>query len=558
MTEVSDGQIQTTTLDHLGLVAAICQDLKIAQRIDDRLSCNSQRKVSPGRAVVAMILNGLGFTNRRLYLTNQFFCSKAIERLLGPDLEAKDMTDYTLGHALDDIFDYGSSKLFAEVAFGIAIENNLLEDKNHLDTTSILVHGAYEVDDDPKTIEVKHGFSKDHRPDLKQVVLSLVVNGASSIPLWMDALDGNNSDKESFHETIKKVEDFRAQIDLKGKFKWIADAALYTKERLLKSNDYIWVTRVPENIAEAKNLVEKPDKEIAWMEGEKGYKTAEYKSFYGGIEQRWLLVFSEQAYEREKSTLEKKLKREEEELKQAVWHFGNQEFHCEGDAYKAFEEFKKNYKFHKIRAELVPVSKNPGRGRPKKGVEKIIVGYKLNATFERNQEEVGKLLNKKGRFILATNELDSKTYTNEQILEEYKEQQNVEGGFRFLKDPWFMVDSIFLKSPKRIEALMVIMTLCLLVYNVGQHKLRESLREQNMTLPNQLGKEISNPTLKWIFQIMEGIGVVYFYNQSLSYTIREVITNINDLRKKIIWLFGKNAAWIYGIIHENRNAGLGM
>ncbi len=58
MTEVSDGQIQTTTLDHLGLVAAICQDLKIAQRIDNRLPSHSQRKVSPGRAVVAMILNG--------------------------------------------------------------------------------------------------------------------------------------------------------------------------------------------------------------------------------------------------------------------------------------------------------------------------------------------------------------------------------------------------------------------------------------------------------------------------------------------------------------------
>jgi transposase len=242
MSEVSEGQIQTTALDHLGLVAAICEDLKIAQRIDNRLPCDPQRKVSPGRAVVAMILNGLGFTNRRMYLTSQFFESKAIERLLGPDLNAKDITDHTLGHALDDIAEYGSSKLFAEVAFGIALENNLLEDKNHLDTTSILVHGAYEVNDDPKTIEVVHGFSKDHRPDLKQIVLSLVVNGSSSIPLWMDPLDGNSSDKVSFHDTIKKVEDFRAQIDTNGKFKWIADAALYTKERLLKSNNYVWVS----------------------------------------------------------------------------------------------------------------------------------------------------------------------------------------------------------------------------------------------------------------------------------------------------------------------------
>ncbi len=558
MSEVSKGQIQTAALDHLGLVAAICQDLKIAQRIDDRLQCDSQRKVSPGRAVVAMILNGLGFTNRRLYLTDQFFESKAIERLLGSDLNAKDITDYTLGHALDDIAEYGSSKLFAEVAFGIAIDNNLLEDKNHLDTTSILVHGAYEINDDPKTVEIVHGFSKDHRPDLKQIVLSLVVNGSSSIPLWMEPLDGNSSDKVSFHDTIKKVEDFRAQIDVKGKFKWIADAALYTKEKLLKSNDYVWVTRVPENITEAKALVEKVDEEIAWVEEEGGYKIAEYKSFYGGIEQRWLLVFSGQAYERERKTLEKKLKREEEELKQALWHFGNQEFHCERDARKAFEEFKERYKLHVVMGELVAVDKYSGRGRPKKGEEKVVIGYRMNTAFEKNQKEIAKLLNKKGRFILATNELDSQGYTSKQILEEYKEQQDVEGGFRFLKDPWFMLDSIFLKLPRRIEALMMVMTLCLLVYNVGQYKLRKRLKEDCITLPNQLGKETSNPTLKWIFQIMEGIDVVYFYNESLTITTREVITNLNKLRKKIVCLFGRNATWIYELSYENEASCLGI
>jgi len=558
MSEVSKGQIQTAALDHLGLVAAICQDLKIAQRIDDRLPCDSQRKVSPGRAVVAMILNGLGFTNRRLYLTDQFFESKAIERLLGSDLNAKDITDYTLGHALDDIAEYGSSKLFAEVAFGIAVDNNLLEDKNHLDTTSILVHGAYEINDDPKTVEVVHGFSKDHRPDLKQIVLSLVVNGSSSIPLWMEPLDGNSSDKVSFHDTIKKVEDFRAQIDVKGKFKWIADAALYTKEKLLKSNDYVWVTRVPENITEAKALVEKVDEEIAWVEEEGGYKIAEYKSFYGGIEQRWLLVFSGQAYERERKTLEKKLKREEEELKQALWHFGNQEFHCERDARKAFEELKERYKLHVVMGELVAVDKYRGRGRPKKGTEKVVIGYRINTAFEKNQKEIAKLLNKKGRFILATNELDSQGYTSKQILEEYKEQQDVEGGFRFLKDPWFMLDSVFLKLPRRIEALMMVMTLCLLVYNVGQYKLRKRLKEDGITLPNQLGKETSNPTLKWIFQIMEGIDVVYFYNESLTITTREIITNLNKLRKKIVCLFGRNATWIYELSYENEASCLGI
>ena len=558
MTKVSKGHIQTAALDHLGLVAAVCQDLKIVQRIDDRLHCDCQRKVSPGMAVAAMILNGLGFTNRRLYLTNQFFESKAIERLLGPDLEAKDITDYTLGHTLDDIAEYGASKLFAEVAFGVAMDNNLLQDKNHLDTTSMLVHGAYEVNDDPKTIEVASGFSKAHRPDLKQVVLSLVVNGPSSIPIWMDPLDGNSSDKVSFHETIKRVEDFRAQIDVSGEFKWIADSALYTKDRLLKGNDYVWVTRVPEIITEAKNLVETTDEKISWVEREGGYKTAGYQSSYGGIDQRWLLVFSEQAYQRERKTLEKKLEREEKELQKALWHFGNQEFHCEQDAFKALEKIKKGSPLYTIEAQCVVVSKHASRGKPKKDAEKVVVGYKLDTKFKKNETKIADILNKKGRFILATNELDKERYKDDQILKEYKEQQNVEGGFRFLKDPWFMVDSIFLKLPKRIEALMMVMTLCLLVYNVGQYKLREQLKAHQTTLPNQLGKDVSNPTLKWIFQIMEGVDMVYFYNESLTHTVQEVVANLNKLRRKIIALFGKTAAWIYGIIHENWAECLGM
>jgi transposase len=558
MTDVSEGEIQTITMDHHGLVAAICQDLKIAERIDSRLSSDFRRKVSPGISAVAMIINGLGFTNRTLYLAHQFFESKPIKRLLGVDLKASDITDDALGHALDDIAEYGSSKLFAEVAFGIAIENNLLDSTNHIDTTSLLVHGEYAIEDNPQIIEVAHGFSKDHRPDLKQVVLSLVVNGPSSIPLWMDPLDGNSSDKVSFHESIKKVEAFRSQINLNGHFKWIADSALYTKERLLKNNDYFWVTRVPEIITEAKNLVERPLEDIPWVEAGNGYRISSFDSSYGGIKQRWLLVFSEQAYNREKKTLDKKIIREAERLKQALWHLGNQIFHCEKDALKALEAIKKGYKLHKVSGAVITLNKHASRGRPKKEAEKVAAGYKVEAFFERDIIEIEKILNRKGRFILATNDLDAEGYRDEQILEEYKEQQNVEGGFRFLKDPWFMVDSIFLKLPKRIEALMMIMTLTLLVYNVGQYRLRQQLKAEKTTLPNQLGKQIQNPTLRWIFQVMEGIGLVHFYNESFSSIVREVITNINAVRKKIIYLFGETAARIYGLIPKNCAGSLGM
>lgn len=134
--------------------------------------------------------------------------------------------------------------------------------------------------------------------------------------------------------------------------------------------------------------------------------------------------------------------------------------------------------------------------------------------------------------------------SNEQILIEYKNQQGVERGFRFLKDPWFMVDSVFLKSPRRIEALMVIMTLCLLIYNVAQHKLRTALKTKNETLPNQLNKPIQNPTLKWIFQIMEGVGVLKLFDP-VGVLLREMVTQMDALRTKIVTLFGMTAQKIY-------------
>ena len=98
-----------------------------------------RRIVSAGTAAVAMILNGLGFTNRRLYLTPQFFESKPIERLLDGNITAQNLDDNALGKALDKISAYGSSRLFGEVAFEIALENNLLGSLAHLDSTSMSV-----------------------------------------------------------------------------------------------------------------------------------------------------------------------------------------------------------------------------------------------------------------------------------------------------------------------------------------------------------------------------------------------------------------------------------
>jgi transposase len=547
--EIASESIKTSVLDHHGLVAAVCKDLGIANKIDQKLYTKFDRRriVSAGTAVVALILNGLGFTNRRLYLTPQFFESKPVELLLGEGFTAEQLDDHTLGKMLDEVSDYGASRLFGEIAFEVALENDLLGSIARLDSTSLSVEGQYDRDDGGEVIKLTYGHSKDHRPDLKQAVMSLIVTGSSAIPIWMEPQNGNSSDKTAFHETIKKVRAFQQQLKGCPEFKWVADSVLYTKDKLLNQNDYLWISRVPETITEAKQLVAKRDSDIKWVGCGKGYKISSFTSHYGGIEQRWLLVFSEKAYQREKETFNKKLAKQDKSLQKALWHLGNEHFSCERDAQKSVNQLIKKYPYHVVNLRIEAILKHKKAGRPRMGAQGEQAGYRIISEIMHCTDTIETMLNRKGRFILATNDLDTESFSDQNLLQEYKQQQDVERGFRFLKDPWFMVDSVFLKSPKRIEALMMVMTLCLMIYNVAQYRLRQTLVKQQETLPNQLNKPIQNPTLRWIFQIMEGISVVRFYEKNIRNPVKVFIANLSDLRIKIINFFGRSAQKIYGI-----------
>lgn len=547
--------VKTQVLDHHGLIAATCEELRLGERIDKRLGQRGKRIVSFGKASVAMVLNGLGFTGRPLYLTPQFFENKAMEALLGSGIEAQHLNDDALGDTLDAIAAYGPSKLFAEVAHEVALVEDLLNGLTHVDTTSFSVAGEYAITEaekpeektnNPQVIKLTHGFSKDHRPDLKQAVLSMAVAGGSGVPLWMTPCDGNASDKKTLPETIERVEAFRRAVDCTTPTRWIADCALYTAPNLLKMKDTLWVSRVPETVKEAKALVAKPTEEIAWVPQENGYQTAAFHSNYAGIGQRWLLVFSAQAYQREKKTLYRRLDKQEEALKKRLKHFGNEVFSCEKDAEKALEKHRKSYHLFTLTSSIVPVEKYATRGRPKGNQEKQCVGYRVETAFARNEAAIMQLLNTKGRFILATNDLDKNSYPDERLFADYKSQQTVENGFRFLKNPEFIADTLFLKSAKRIGALMMIMTLCLFVYAIAQHRLRQKLLATNETLPNQLGKFIQTPTLRWIFQLMEGVALVRIMDNANT-CLQIIVANLDHLRKKIIRLFGKCACEIYQI-----------
>lgn len=543
--------ITTQNLDHLGLISSVAQDLGIIGKIDIRLPVSHKNGAiaTMGERVLGMILNGLGFMNDRIYMVSDFFETKPISLLIAPHIRAEHLNDDALGRCLDAIHEYGTTKLFSEIAFEIGSEQKVIGKNAHIDTTSLCLFGEYDDEKKDNIPHITYGFSKDHRPDLKQIILSLTTTGKAGFPIWMEALNGNSSDKSNFHETLRKMTIFQQQLKDAPSFIFVADSALYTPEKLLSAPNLRFITRVPESIKDAKMLCQIPKENLDWIQLKDGYSIVNLGSIYGNIKQRWQLIFSEQAFKREQKTLVNKIETEREQISKDLWRAGIKVYTCKLDANKAAILLLKNLKYHSVVYTIDEVTKYAHAGRSKKGEIPQVIGYKICASLEQNTSKIAKKESTLGRFILATNELDYDCLSDEDILIEYKQQSQVESGFRFIKDPCFQVSSVFLKTPHRIEALMMVMTLCLMVYNMAQFYIRRSLKNNDDTVPNQLKKPINNPTARWIFRMMLGISVVQMKLKDV--VVREFVTNLNSITTKIIRYFGTHAMRIYGVPIED-------
>jgi transposase len=129
--------------------------------------------------VKALVLTGLGFVQQRLYLTAQFFGKMPTDRLIGEEVRPEHLNDDVLGRALDDLYDYGVTELFRDLATHAAEKLGLTSRFAHLDATSFSFEGEYDSDrgsNEPSedgVIRVQQGYSRDNRPDLNQVVLDM-------------------------------------------------------------------------------------------------------------------------------------------------------------------------------------------------------------------------------------------------------------------------------------------------------------------------------------------------------------------------------------------------
>lgn len=283
---------------------------------------------------------------------------------------------------------------------------------------------------------------------------------------------------------------------------WLAKAYQWTgltsiiKSRCVKETiedldiqGQLFITRVPQTLKEAKLLV-KQAPTLHFTPISPGYEGVSYDSHYGDVAQR------------------------------------------------AIEKWRDKQPVCDVEAHISEIGVYTGAGRPKREQLPERIEYQIADALFTPLVSRKAALQQLGLFIIATNDVsDHLDMAN--LLSSYKAQKNVEKGFRFLKSPDFLTSAIYLKKPERIEALLMVMTCCLMVYAVLEYQIRKTLVDKNCYFPDMKYKTAQRPTAQWVFQYFEDITIMYLPDKS------PIVANMEPRNQTIVDCLGPKYQKIY-------------
>ncbi len=567
-------------LDHLPIIGQILRALRIREHVDARIEHDPRSHVTAGECVEALIVAIL-LGKHTLYRVDELLAPYDLEVAFGWKGEALHFNDTRLAKALDDLFAAGPSAVHASVV-ATAVDVLRLELKQlHFDTTTAKVYGEYPTSREPEDPEepdaiphVTRGHSKDHRPDLKQIVISLTATVDGAVPIAGRAASGNRSDSLEADYVLR---DLAQKLPNLSEVILVADSKFFGGRHLeaVDHLDLAYVTLIPRNVglwkqafsALQRTRAEGELPELKLKEGSKlkdpdqvwsGLSTDliyEWRSEEGedvSIPVRALAVYSTALQQRKRGSVEKRKQVEEKRLARLSVKLAERAFHCVEDAEVAEQAFQAAPKvFHSVdsvvRWEDLP-AKRKKPGRPKKGeatpVKRV---WRVDADVSEVPGAVEEVLLEASCFVLATNVPRAgakRAFSDAEVLAAYDDQQSVEGCMHWAKGP-LEVAPIFLKTPLRIGALCAVYVLALMVYALIQREIRRKLQAAKTTMPNNRGKPWTDkPTAEVLFRLFEGV----FATRGFLPDGRVLVSNTNTEQIRILRLLGNDLLHTPGVV----------
>jgi transposase len=524
------------------VIASVIKDLEMIAMLNARLVPDAQAVVTPGDAMARMRLNGRGFANRPLSLTPQFVANKPLARLFREGIRAAMLNRFQLGRTLDEAYTYGCDLLFHALALAVCVQEGIALRFNHLDPTSLVLPGEYVPDSDEQAMTLTYGYAKDHRPDLTHAVLERMVAQAGGVPLGSKRWDGHTSEIKICQERAPGL--LAAFQKAPSPRSLMADSTLYQEDHAPTLHTLGVITRLPHTLNAVWQVSTQALAWGTWHRFDAEPRDQCLELCHDGMAQRGLIIQSDAALERAEATRTKAHQREETALTKQLFHLQATRFQTAEAAQDALAALAQRWTYHLVASSTLSAHKRyVGNGRPTSHPPLKAIAGQIQAQVRPDQEVMRHHQPSTACFVLGTT-IGTSALSDAAVSAAYKGQSSVDGGCRLRKDPLFVVAAVFVKKPSRIEGLLLVMTLALLGYAVAQRRMRQPLARQAETLPNPINQPTMAPTVRWVFQLLDGIHGVRVTVQG---QVHERIEGLNDVKINILRLFGARVCCRYQI-----------
>jgi len=500
------------------IISNICRQLGVRETINDVVPWDEKQcLLDPGTHVTALIINIL-CRRDPLYRVKDFYVDQDVELLFGPGVKPNNFNDDALGNTLDKIYAAGPKKVFSAVVLKAQLKEDINYRVLHGDTTARLVYGAYEQEEG---LNITRGYNKEHRTDLKQFKVGLVVT-EEGFPVFGEVLDGNLDDKTWNKQLLENLPKNFTLEQLK-EIVYVADSALVTEDNLKAMGDDLqFISHLPETFNLASKLTQAAFARDRWIElgklspGKKSasYKVQEFKKELYGRQYRFLVVHSNHLDKRKLKGLNSRLKKQKMALEKAAQKMMKLTFACEADAKDALVRFLKDHKndFYPLSGSVEKTTEKVKRkkpGRPAKDEKpKYREIYKVHVQVGELDEKAYKREKERlSCFVLISNIFHG--YSSYELLKEYKEQSVVENRFKFVKHPLY-VGPLWLRKNERLEAMSYVILMALAVYIVLQRRVRLALEKEDEPLKLTGDKKSFEPTGNKILELFKPVKIIYF------------------------------------------------
>ena len=410
-------------------------------------------------------------------------------RAIGYSLDMSTLfSDDRFGRALDRIYKVDRATLSTDIVTSFVNEFSIKFERIHNDSTSVKAYGRYHGKTS-KGLELTNGFSKDHRPDLKQLVYCLSISADGSVPVHHKVYSGNRTDDTTHIETWNTLYKLRMSSD----FLYVADSKLCTDKQLhyIDNNNGRAVTIIPETwneVSEFKAHLKKTIKkktEIWRRKKPNSSNKNEYFSVFKGdyytttrgYRIHW--IYSSEKRIRDHESRQERLKKTESALMELNTRINTRTLKQEDNIKSAVDKILLKYKvvgfFHIDIGTVIGTERiKIGRGRPGKDSKyKTVDSLIYTLSWRRNIEEIKNEAKLDGIFPLLST--DTKL-TAKEVLQAYKFQPHLEKRFTQFKSVHNAAPMLF-KKITRVESNMFLFFIALSVQALLEREVRNKMKE---------------------------------------------------------------------------------